>query len=444
MKIVNDISQLNPILVKSIISPTTEKEISDVVKNCTSYISIGGGNFSMGGQTATENSVHIDMSNFNKILSFSEPNKEITFQSGINWSKIQHFIDDYNLSVKIKQTYSNFTVGGSLSVNCHGRYVGQGAIISSVKQIKIIISTGDIITASRTENKEIFNGAIGGYGGLGVITEVTLYLTNNTKVERFNTVLPAKEYKNFFLKNIRNNPSVIFHNADLYPDAYNKVNSVSYIETDKNVTIPNRLKPKSTTTDLNKLVLKTISELSFGKSLRENVLDPIFYKNNPVVYRNYEASYDVADLEPESRETSTYILQEYFIPIDKFDNFRISLATILKENKVNVMNISVRHANADNESMLSWSRTEVFAFVIYYKQGVTSDDKEHVKKWTQQIISLSILNGGSYYLPYQILATKEQFLLAYPNAPVFFNLKRQIDSTYKFRNKLFDKYYNPK
>ncbi len=441
MKIVNDISQLNPISVSSIISPTSTLEIVDAVKGCDAYISIGGGKFSMGGQIATENCTYIDMRNFDKIVSFSESNKEITVQSGIVWRKLQEFVDKYDLSVKIKQTYSNFTVGGSLSVNCHGRYVGGGAIIKSVKQIKIILPNGDLIAANRNENKDIFNGAIGGYGGLGVITEITLSLTDNSKVERFNTVMSKDKYKEFFLNNIRNNPNVVFHNADLYPNIYNRINAVSYIETDKVVTVKNRLKPNNLSKDLNKIVLKAISDFSFGKSLRENVLDPIFYKNKHIAYRNYEASYDVADLEPESREESTYILQEYFVPINQFDVFAKLLGDILRRNKVNVMNVSIRHCNADNESILSWSRSEVFAFVVYYNQGVSEDDKKQVEKWTRKLINAVILCNGAYYLPYQIIATKEQFFKSYPNAPLFFNLKRRLDPAYKFRNKLFDAYY---
>ena len=37
------------------------------------------------------------------------------------------------------QTYANFTVGGALSVNCHGRYIGLGAVILSVKSLEVIL-----------------------------------------------------------------------------------------------------------------------------------------------------------------------------------------------------------------------------------------------------------------------------------------------------------------
>jgi hypothetical protein len=43
-------------------------------------------------------------------------------------------------------------------------------------------------------------------------------------------------------------------------------------------------------------------------------------------------------------------------------------------------------------------------------------------------------------LPYQIIATKEQFLRAYPKAAKYFALKEKLDPTTKFRNKLWDHY----
>lgn len=439
--VVNDITQLNPVTVNAIISPTTTEEIINAVKTHSGPISIGGGRYSMGGQTATEQALQIDLRKFNAIKNFSAAKKEITVQTGTTWRKIQEFIDPYNLSVKIMQTYANFTVGGSLSVNVHGRYVGEGPIILSVKEIKLVKANGELIIASPTRNKDIFYGAIGGYGGLGVITEATLLLADNVKVERTDKVLPAKKYKEFFEANIKADTSVIFHNADLYPNHYKKVREVSYRQTPKDITVTDRLKPNDKTYRIDKFAFNVISEFPSGKWVRQHMIDPIIYKGNPVEWRNYEASYDVLELEPKSRKNSTYVLQEYFVPAELFDSFYPLMTRILKKHNVNVINISIRHANRDPGSILAWAKTEVFAFVLYYKQGTRQEDKDKVKQWTQQLIDASISCKGTYYLPYQIHATQDQFLKAYPNSQVFFTLKKQVDPTYKFRNKLWDAYY---
>lgn len=441
LSIVSDVTQLNPVTVSQIIAPTTTKQIVAAVKTHAGPISIGGGRYSMGGQTATERALHIDMRSFDSIVHFSETDKEITVQAGITWRKIQEFIDPYNLSVSIMQSYANFTVGGSLSVNVHGRYIGKGPVILSVKKIEVVLANGTIVTATPLQNKEVFYGAIGGYGGLGVITEVTLQLADNVKVERTDKLLAIKDYKQYFFTNIKNDSTVIFHNANIYPNNYTKVREVSYRQTSKEVTITDRLKPLDKKYNVNKYAFKVISASSFGKWMRQYLLDPALYAGNPVEWRNYEASYDVLELEPESRAKSTYVLQEYFVPVGQFDSFYPLMATILKNNNVNVINISIRHANKDPGSLLAWAKTEVFAFVLYYKQGTEQKDKDAVAQWTKQLIDASISCGGTYYLPYQLHATQEQFAKAYPDSPLFFKLKKKLDPTNKFTNKLWDKYY---
>lgn len=440
---VNDVSQLHPIQVRAILVPTHVNEIKAAVKLQNGPIAIGGGRFSMGGQTATAKALQIDMRKFNKIVGFSLKKKEITVQAGIRWREVIQFIDKYNLSVKVMQSYSNFTVGGSLSVNVHGRYIGQGSIITTVKQIKVVLANGEVVVASQNYNKELFTAAIGGYAGLGVIVEVTLSLTDNEKVERIDTLMHISKYANYFQNQIKNRSEIIFHNAVIYPNSYQKVRVISHVKTGKALTVKSRLKPIDKKLFLNRMALRLVSGSAFGKWVRKSVMDPLFYAKNHVVMRNYEATYDVSELDPGSRKNETYVLQEYFVPINQFDQFHPKMANIFKKYHVNVMNVSIRHAVKDSLSMMAWAKTEVFAFVIYYKQGVDKASQDYVKVWTRELIEAAIESKGSYYLPYQIYATQQQFTSAYPNTAIFFKTKKKYDPDYKFRNSLFDEYYKP-
>lgn len=439
--VINDITRLNPIQVDRILAPETEVEICEAVKNHQGPVSVGGGRYSMGGQTATEGALYVDMRGFDSILGFSADKQEITVQAGATWRKIQEFIDPYDLSVQIMQTYANFSVGGSLSVNVHGRYIGQGPLILSVKEIRIVLADGEVRTASPAENADLFYGAIGGYGGLGIITQATLSLTTNCRVERKDEVLLLKDYRSYFMENIAGDSSIVFHNADIYPNGYRRIRAISYSKTDKEVTVPQRLKPSDRKYGFNRFAIGLISEFPGGKWLRQFLFDPVAYRGRPVEWRNYEASYEVLELEPRSREKSTYVLQEYFVPVDQFDRFYPLMIEILRKNRVNVINVSIRHAKRDPGSMLAWAQTDVFAFVIYYKQGTKPEDKEEVKTWTRELIDAALSCKGTYYLPYQIHATSEQFARAYPGSPAFFELKKRVDPGYKFRNKLWDEYY---
>ncbi len=441
-KTLNDITQINPIQANKIIRPETENEIIDAIKNTTGPISIGGGKYSMGGQTAFENSLHIDMRSFNKIVKIDTTKKEITVQAGIRWRDIQKVIDPLNLSIKIMQTYSNFTVGGAISVNCHGRYIGHGPIISSVLELKIITANGDIIIANREVNQEVFNAAIGGYGGIGVIAEATLKLVDNEKVERFHQVMDIEDYKAYFDKNIRNNTNVVFQNGNLYPPKYDKIMSISWEKTTKPLTDTERLIPEDENYLLESRVSGMVSWGNSGKWIREYTIDPLFYFPEIVRWRNKEASYDVKELEPASREKETYVLQEYFIPVENIKSFIPKMSAIFQNNKVNVINVSLRHALPDHESYLSWANKEVFAFVIYYKQGTNQEAKDEVKKWTLEMTDAILSENGTWYLPYQPHATIEQFQKGYPNSAKYFEVKNKLDPDQRFTNKLLDK-YNP-
>ncbi|MFL5577850.1 MAG: FAD-binding oxidoreductase [Gemmatimonadaceae bacterium] len=445
--VVNDVTQLDPIPVSRVVIPKTTEEIVAAVRSHPGPISIGGGRYSMGGQTATEGALQIDMRGFDRILAFDSVARTITVQAGARWRQIQERIDRANLSVKIMQTYSNFTVGGSLSVNVHGRYVGLGPVVLSVRAIKVVLADGTVVEASPTRNREIFYGAIGGYGALGVITEATLDLADNVRVRRKDRRMPIGEYREWFFRHVRDSASgpggVVFHNADIYPDDYETVNAVSYVQTDDPVTVPDRLIPRDRSYLLDRLAYRAISELPLGKRLRQHVIDPLVFRGEPVEWRNYEASYDVAELEPASRESSTYVLEEYFVPVERFDAFVPKMRDVFRRHRVNVVNVSIRHARPDPGTLLAWAPREVFAFVVYYKQRTDAASRDSVGVWTRELTDAVLGEGGSWYLPYQPHATPEQFLRAYPRAPELFALKRRLDPTNKFRNKLWDRYYPP-
>jgi FAD/FMN-containing dehydrogenase len=440
---IDDVTRLNPIVVAGVIQPTTVAEIADAVRAHAGPVSIGGGRYSMGGQTATPGALQIDMRRFNKVIAFDSVGKTITVQPGIRWREIQERIDPADLSVKIMQTYSNFTVGGSLSVNVHGRYIGLGPLVLSVRSIKLVLADGSLVEASPTTNPELFYGAIGGYGGIGVIVEATLELADNVNVKRRREVLPVTEYARYFSGRIRDSADVIFHNGDIFPDDYTTVSAVSYVRTTDSVTVPDRLIPKDRSYRLNRFVYSVISEWPFGKEIRQHVVEPLLYRGTVVEHRNYEASYDVADLEPGSRDASTYVLQEYFVPVEQFDAFVPKMAAVFRKHDVNVINVSIRHALPDPGTLLAWAPREVFAFVVYYKQGTDTEARRKVGVWTREMIDSVLTVKGAYYLPYQPVATDAQFLAAYPRAPEFFALKRRVDPTNKFRNTLWDRYYTP-
>ena len=437
---VNEVTRLYPVTMERVVAPHTVEDIANAVRASAGPVSIGGGRYSMGGQTAVPDGVQIDMRSYHGVISLDTAAKVVVVRSGTTWRELQQEIDRAGLAVKIMQTYNTFTVGGALSVNAHGRYIGQGPLVRSVRQITLVLADGSIVTASPTENADLFYGAVGGYGALGVVADVTLDLATNIKVRRDDQKMPAASYLSWFRKNVRDDSTVIFHNADIYPPAYEDVHTVSYRQTDAPLTVDDRLLPQDQNAWTHRTVYSMISGWPKGKWLREHVVDPIIFHGNPVTWRNYEASYDVSELEPASRAHDTYVLQEYFLPVDSLMVFLPRMRHVLQSHDVNVVNVSIRHALPDPGTYLAWAPNEVFAFVLYYRQRTDAKARREVAQWTREMIDSLIASGGRYYLPYQPAATRAQFNRAYPNAGTLFDVKRRVDPTGKFTNALWDLY----
>lgn len=414
-------------------------EVQKAVTSWPGTLSIGGGRFSMGGQIAAPDSLHLDMRGLSGVVAYSPADRRIRVQAGTTWRTIQDQIDPHGQSVKIMQSYSNFTVGGSVSVNCHGRYVGRGALVNSVQALQLVLPDGEVVEASRDRNAELFRATTGGYGGAGIITEVELDLEDNSRIERIVTPIALRDYPDWFRREVLGNEAVLLHNADLAPPAFDQPMAISWLRTEKPLTERRRLIPRGLRYAREQNVIWAVSELPGGSDIRSAVERSLLHK--PVVaWRNFEASMDAASLEPRTRAFSTYVLQEYFIPVANFRPFADQMAAILRRHASGALNVSIRHAPADTTSMLPWAPVEVFCFVLYYKQRVTGSDTRAVEAWTRELVEAALLNGGRYYLPYRLHATRDQFARAYPEAGQFAAFKRKVDPRNRLRNLLWDRY----
>ncbi len=437
---VHDVSQLDRTEVAAILRPASTEAVSAALSRSAAPVSIGGGRYSMGGQTAWPESLHLDMRGMRRLLHLDVAQRRVRVQAGMRWRELQTLIDPHDLSVAIMQSYSNFTVGGSVSVNCHGRYVGKGPIANSIVGLRMVAANGETLDLDRESQPELFHAAIGGYGGLGVITEVELELDRNGRIAREAEFVALADYPAWFGENIIGRNDAVLHNADLAPPHYDQPLAITWRRTDTPATIAERLIPDNRDYGREQSLIWAASELPYGDAVRERKVTRRQLQERPVVWRNHEASLDADALEPRTRMFSTYLLQEYFIPAENFLGFANLLRRILLAHEVNALNVSIRHSPADPGTLMRWAPREVFSFVLYYKQRSSRWADADSARWTRQLIDAALGMGGRYYLPYRLHATKEQFARAYPQAETFAALKAEVDPQRRFRNRLWETY----
>ena len=438
--IVSNVTQLYGVKVARVESPTSTQAVAEAVRTWTGQVAVGGGRYSMGGQVAVVDGLHLDMRSLRSLVWLRAADKTVRVQAGMRWRDLQDLLDPLNLAVKTMQSYANFTIGGSVSVNAHGRYVGHGPVGNSVRALQLVLADGSVIEAGRDRHAELFRAAVGGYGAVGVITEVELDLADDLAIERVVTELSLGDYVEHFEREVLAGDASILHNADLLAPDFDRPVCVTWRKSTRALTDSRRLTPRGQDYATDRKLLWAMTELPGASRLRKSVVHPLQMARPVVKWLNCEASLDVAELEPSSRKVTTYALQEFFIPKRNFVAFARELASALRRNHVEALNVSIRHSPADTLSLLPWAKEEVFSFVLYFKQETHARARDAVGRWTRELIDLAVGRGGRFYLPYQLHATAEQFSIAYPEAAQLRRVKQGVDPAGKFTNQLWARY----
>lgn len=255
--------------------------------------------------------------------------------------------------------------------------------------------------------------------------------------------MALEDYPSYFQNHIQKKPNIGLHFARLNlskNDFLKDAIAISYTE-DPLAYCENELEPENHVI-WNKIQLFLLRHSPLVKSARW----PFEVKTETkelIVTRNQAMRPPVKCLNYASK-FNTDILQEYFIPTDQFLVFAQALRDIAKQEKVNLLNVTIRYVPKDTLSLLPYAKEDSFAFVLYVTQGLSDKDLEKAQRWTRQLINAALTCRGTYYLPYQLYATKEQLQKAYPEFALLLEAKKLHDPHGLFSNIFFHTYFSDK
>lgn len=442
----SDYSKLRPVKVERVIASKEVKQLQEIVKEASAkglQISIAGQRHSQGGHTYYKDSIVLDMTPFNKVLAFDEKAKTITVQAGATWADVQKFINPYGLAVKTMQSQNIFTIGGSISVNAHGRDIRNGSLISTVESFRLLGTDGVIRNVSRSENAELFPLALGGFGLFGVIVDVTLSLTDDEVYEMTGDTMTTSTYADYFINHVKQNPDIHLHLAriSVAPNSFlTEMYATNYtVQPDLRVADYNKLKLKDSYVLPLKFLFSLNRTFDWGKNALWSLQRKFIPNQHTILTRN-NAMRSESDFMDYSSDTNNDLLQEYFIPVEHFSDFVNSMKPILQEEHLNLLNITVRYVNHDEEATLSYAKSDMFALVCLFNTPLSETAQARMTHGIQRIIDQVQTLGGSYYLPYAPFPSVDQFQTIYPKSDAFFQAKDKWDPTHMFMNNFYDDY----
>ncbi len=421
-----------------------ESQLRDLLARARSSgkrVSIAGARHSMGGHTIAPDGIVVDMRPFRSIR--IDPNRRLlTVGAGAYWTDVLRRADALGLSVGVMQSDSAFSVGGSLSVNCHGWQFGSPPIASTVESFRLMRADGTVVRCSRTENPELFSLALGGYGLFGILLDAEIRLVPNVRLRLVQEQVPTAA-SGPILDRLAGEPrpALVYARLNLTPgDRFGTVRASAYFP-DTNGPIPVLVEPVSSTLD--RAIFRGSAGSDFGKSLRwfaETRIQPLLLPE--VVSRN-RLLIETPDWYLNRNTNTTDILHEYFLPRAVALRFLDEADRILTRHGGDLLNTTVRDVAEDRDTVLRYAREPVIAFVMFFNQERSPQGEVAMQAMTRELVEAALSLGGCYYLPYRLHATPAQFHRAYPEARRFFERKRVHDPGELFQNRFYQTYGRP-
>jgi hypothetical protein len=388
-----------------------------------------------------------------RVIHLDTKNGVVEAEAGIQWPELIERLTAMQLGqpeawgIIQKQTGADrLTLGGALGANIHGRGLALKPIIGDVESFTLMHADGSLSTCSRSENRELFNLAIGGYGLFGVITRVRLRLRRRTKLERIVRIIDIDYLMPTFVERISE--------GYLYGDWQFSTDATSNTYMRKGVFACYRPLPADAPMPREQ------------KELGETQWRELYYQSHADTRRVYEAytSYYLstsgqrywsdlgqlsvyiddyhADLDRRlgSPHKGSEMISELYVPRPALSTFLAAVRTDFRRHGVELIYGTIRLIERDEESILAWAREPWVCTVMNLHVDHRPDGIAKAADDFCRLIDRAIEFGGSYFLTYHRWASRTQVNACHPRMVEFLRAKRRHDPAEAFQSDWYRHY----
>jgi len=118
----------------------------------------------------------LDISRMRRILSFDDATGVVEVEGGVSLRQLWQYTLPRGYWPRVVSGTSFPSLAGLASMNIHGKNnFAVGTIGKAIIEFDLMLPSGECLTCSRESNADVFHGAIGGLGMLGVFTRIKLH-----------------------------------------------------------------------------------------------------------------------------------------------------------------------------------------------------------------------------------------------------------------------------
>lgn len=119
----------------------------------------------------------LGMTRFDRFLAFDDATGTLRCEAGVSLVDILRVFAPRGWFPSVTPGTKFVTVGGCIANDVHGKgHHAQGSFSRCVYAMTVLLATGEVVVASRTENADLFWATFGGMGLLGIVLTATIRL----------------------------------------------------------------------------------------------------------------------------------------------------------------------------------------------------------------------------------------------------------------------------
>src|SRR5918993_127508 len=116
----------------------------------------------------------ISLEHFDKILELDRKRRSVTVEAGVRYGNLALWLHEEGYALHNLASLPHISVAGACATATHGSGDHHGNLATAVSAIELVTGSGELVVLSREQDREQFEGAVVGLGGLGVVTKLSL------------------------------------------------------------------------------------------------------------------------------------------------------------------------------------------------------------------------------------------------------------------------------
>jgi len=126
----------------------------------------------------------ISLAHFDKILELDRERRTVTVEAGVRYGNLAQWLDGQGYALHNLASLPHISVAGACATATHGSGDRHGNLATAVSAMEVVNGSGEVVILSRAQDREQFEGAVVGLGGLGVVTKLTLEVSPTFQMQQ--------------------------------------------------------------------------------------------------------------------------------------------------------------------------------------------------------------------------------------------------------------------